>query len=138
MDDVRERIYEVVGTLKSSRSRDAAAAILEAVLEIATAENGRVLISFRAEPRSQWSFGPEDAGAPRRVAKGEQLGTTPILIDASVDAERFEGALGKVTSVQQLAYQSGMRITGSSDFIVAASRAINRRCFPRSADRPPA
>ena len=131
MDDLRDRIYEVVSTLKSARARETAADILEAVIEVASKdkEKGQVLVAFRGDPHRQWAVNTDGDFAPRRIEGNEKPGKAPVLIDASVDAERFESALAKASTVQELAFESGMRIRGSSDFIVAASAAINRRCF---------
>ena len=131
MDDLRDRIYEVVSALKSARAREVAADILEAVLEVASKdkEKGQVLVAFRGDPRRQWAVNTDAGVVPKRLEAGEKPSKAPVLIDASLDAERFESAVAKAGTIQELAFESGMRIRGSSDFIVAASAAINRRCF---------
>ncbi len=82
MDDVRERIYEVVGAFKNSRTRDKAADILEAVLEVAAKEKGRVLISFRAElpvDDATWARGRGWALSFGLIALPYYRDTNPVL-----------------------------------------------------------
>ena len=128
MEDLRDRIYEVVSHLKSARARDVAADILETVFEVASKdhEKGQVLVAFRGDGHRGFSM---SADSLKRLEPGDKPGKGHVLLDATVDGERFEKALDDSRTIQDLAFQSGMRIRGNSKFIVAASRAINKRHF---------
>lgn len=124
MSELRERIFEAVGPLKNARARERAAEIFEVALD--TADKGQVLIALRAEKSYTWQFSGGELESIKALPK---RGKTPPALTVSVDVDRLTSALPRARNVQQLAFMSGMMISGNSEVIVAVSREINRRCF---------
>ena len=128
MEDLRDRIDEVVSRLKTGRARDAAAAILELVFEVLVKEGGKgqVRVAFRGDGHKSFAL---SADSLKPVERDEKPGKLPVVLDLSVDGERFDESVAKAKTIQELVFRSGMRIRGRSNFIVAVSRALNKHHF---------
>jgi hypothetical protein len=128
MEDLRDRIDEVVSRLRTARARDAAGALLEVVFAVLKKEGakGHVRVTFRGDGHDAFALSTDSVKA---VDRDEKPGRLPVLLDLSVDRERFEKSVEKARTIQELAFKSGMRIRGRSTFIVSVSRALNKVYF---------
>src|SRR5262245_28880686 len=114
MDDLRIRIDEVVSHLKTARARDVAADVLGVIFEVIAKERekGHVHISFRGDGHRTFALAGDTLKAFERSEK--PVGKVPVVLELSVDVERFDEAVATAKTMQDLAFRSGMRISGNS------------------------